>query len=86
VLYLPLDTPTMHRAADLRAEARSAGHLTASADALDADVILAAQAEGVGATIVTENVGHLSFFGPADRWQNLPTPRRESAETEPEDR
>ncbi len=74
VLYLPLDTPTVRRAAELWAKARNAGHLTASADALDADVLLAAQAESVGATIVTANVAHLAFFGQAERWQNLPPP------------
>lgn len=73
VIYLPLDTPTLRRAAELWAHARTVGHVTASPEALDADVILAAQAESVGATMVTENVSHLAFFGPADRWQNLST-------------
>jgi predicted nucleic acid-binding protein len=70
--YLPLNTSMVRRAAVLWGQARRAGHVTAPPEALDADVLLAAQAEGVGATIVTENVAHLSFFGPADTWRNLP--------------
>lgn len=58
--YLPLTTSIMLRAAELWAEAR--GRPTADPQALDCDVILAAQALAMGATLVTDNVGHLSLF------------------------
>ena len=45
-------------------------------DALDGDVILAAQAvilrsQGYDTTIATTNVGHLSRFTPAKLWQEI---------------
>ncbi|MEW6364985.1 MAG: PIN domain-containing protein [Acidobacteriota bacterium] len=67
--YLPLNTAAMLRAAQLWAEARRQGHPTADPKELDADVILAAQAEQAGATVVTENPGHLSLFLDACTWQ-----------------
>ena len=60
--YLPLDTETMRRAAELWAESRRQGKSTAAEPALDGDVILAAQALAVQGTIVTENRKHLSRF------------------------
>lgn len=69
--YLPLDTPTMLRAAELWAEARQKGRPTAMDPALDIDVILAAQAERVGAMVATENVGHLSLFVEAKSWRDI---------------
>jgi len=38
---------------------------------LDGDVILAAQAEAAGATVVTENVSHLDRFVAAADWETL---------------
>lgn len=64
--YLPLTTPAMHRAADLWAELRNAGLPAAPPEALDADMILAAQAltiaerESTGVVVATTNPGHLS--------------------------
>jgi predicted nucleic acid-binding protein len=69
--YLPLDTATMRRAAELWAQVRQTGLPTAAPGALDADVILAAQAEAVGGIIATENVGHLSRFGIAKHWRDI---------------
>ncbi len=70
--YLPLNTPTMERAAEMWAEARQRGQATADPKEIDADVILAAQAEAVGAIIATNNVGHLARFVAAQHWQNIP--------------
>jgi hypothetical protein len=58
------------------AELRCQGLPTADIRAIDADVILAAQAllaVAVGDTLVvaTTNVGHLSRFVPAQRWQDI---------------
>jgi predicted nucleic acid-binding protein len=69
--HLPLDTPTMRRAAELWAQARNQGAPTAPPEALDADVILAAQAEAVSAIVATENVGHLSRFVTAKHWRDI---------------
>lgn len=74
--YLPLDTPTMRRAAELWSELRSHGVPTASDAELDGDVILAAQAESVGAIIVTENKKHLIRLGDARTWDELASPPR----------
>lgn len=60
--YLPLDTDTMLRAASLWADARSRGRPTARDHSLDGDVILAAQALGVGGIIITNNRKHLDQF------------------------
>lgn len=69
--YLPLNTPAMHRAAQLWADARRQGNPTADPHALDGDVILAAQAEQAGAMIATDNVGHLSLFVEAKNWREI---------------
>ena len=71
--YLPLTTAAMRTAADLWAQARRSGHPTAADPALDADVILAAQALSLGVAVVvaTANVGHLSRYAPADVWTNI---------------
>jgi predicted nucleic acid-binding protein len=70
--YLPLDTSMMRRAAELWARARNMGLPTAPPEALDGDVILAAQAERVAAVVATTNVGHLARFVSADHWRNIP--------------
>ena len=64
----------MQRAAALWAFARQTGQPTANDDALDADMILIAQAESLNdpnTIIATTNVGHLSRFFPADLWTNI---------------
>lgn len=63
--YLPITTPVMRKASEFWAESRSRGQPTSSELALDGDVILAAQAALIGATIVTSNRKHLSQFVPA---------------------
>lgn len=69
--YLPLTTSAMRRAAKLWADARVRGLPTAEDPGLDGDVILAAQAESVGGTVVTDNPKHLSRFVTAAGWNEL---------------
>ncbi len=80
--YLPITTDAMRLAARFRADARRRGQPTASDEALDGDVILAAQAvtlaeeEGLDDVVIaTTNVGHLSRFAAAERWEEIePSP------------
>jgi predicted nucleic acid-binding protein len=72
--YLPITTDAMRQAAIFWAQARQQGRPTTGAEALDADVILAAQAVTLNlpnTVIATMNVGHLSRFVPADLWTNI---------------
>lgn len=74
LIYLPITTEAMLKAAELWAEARKRGRPTADPNALDGDVILAAQAalvteEGNEVIIATTNIGHLSQFVDAREWQ-----------------
>jgi predicted nucleic acid-binding protein len=69
--FLPIDVAAMDRAAELWALAGNEGVPTAPPEALDADVILAAQAEVAGAVVATANVGHLARFIDARRWQDI---------------
>jgi hypothetical protein len=64
-------------AAELWAQARRQGQPTAPDLALDADVILAAQARLLAqqqpepVVIATTNVGHLARFAPARLWRDI---------------
>jgi predicted nucleic acid-binding protein len=69
--YLPLDTEVMHHAAELWAQCRSRGWPLSSEQALDGDVILAAQAQLVGGTIATTNRKHLDILVPAKTWEEI---------------
>jgi predicted nucleic acid-binding protein len=74
--YLPLSTPAMRLAADLWADIRRRGLPTTDPRDLDIDVILAAQALGVGLPpadliVATSNPAHLSRFVTAELWQNI---------------
>lgn len=74
--YSPITTSVMLKAVEFWAVSRNQGFPTADDVALDADVILAAQAkileEHVGEVIiVTTNVGHLSHFADARRWDEV---------------
>ena len=67
VRYLPITTAAMRRATGLWADVRRRGKPTAGKKALDADVILAAQAlefcfEADDWQILTENVAHLERY------------------------
>ncbi|WP_129629452.1 type II toxin-antitoxin system VapC family toxin [Candidatus Oscillochloris fontis] len=74
--YLTITTETLLLASEFWAQLRQQGKPTAASDALDGDVILAAQAAlliGAGHSVViaTTNVGHLTRMVPADIWQNI---------------
>ncbi len=69
--YIPLDRIIMNNAAELWADARSKGISTADQKALDADVILAAQAKSVNAIVVTDNVRHLGKYIMTKKWNEL---------------
>ena len=71
--YLPITTVVFRRAADLWADARNLGLPTASLQALDCDVILAAQFLELSfpAIIATINRAHLSRYAPAELWTNI---------------
>lgn len=71
-----ITTGHLEVAARLWGEARRAGTPTASVQALDGDVILAAQALSFGLStteyiVATSNIGHLSRFLPCDLWTNI---------------
>lgn len=66
--YLPVSTAMWRRAADFWADARGQGLPTASAAVLDADVLIAAQAAEVLATVVTNNPGHIGRWVPVHAW------------------
>jgi predicted nucleic acid-binding protein len=72
--FLPLTTVAMRKAAELWATVRRQGLATAADQAVDADVILAAQALTLGIPdiiVATANIGHLARFVPAELWQNI---------------
>jgi hypothetical protein len=74
--YLPLTTATMRtmrRAANLWAEARQSGRITAPDTALDGDVILSSQAiemenTGVPVLVISTNLRHLKWFVNTQQW------------------
>ena len=74
--YIPIDTQSMRKAAELWARTRNEGRPTADDKALDGDMILVAQAlqelnQGYEAVIATTNVGHLSRFIDAREWKDI---------------
>ncbi len=74
--FLALKTEHLEAAARLWAQARQMGQPTADAQALDGDVILAAQALSLGLAddeyvVATTNVAHISRFVPAQDWTQI---------------
>jgi predicted nucleic acid-binding protein len=73
----PINAKTIVRASQLWGEARQRGLPTASDEALDADVILAATARqaargGRDVWVISTNLFHLSRFVPTCRWDEYP--------------
>ena len=69
--YLPLDTEVMQNAAELWARCRNEGWPLSDDQALDGDVILAAQARLVGGVIAMTNRKHLEILVPARSWDEI---------------
>lgn len=74
--FIPLTTEHLETAAQLWGQARRAGQPTADPHALDCDVILAAQALGLGMAapglvVATTNPAHLSRYVTAELWTNI---------------
>jgi hypothetical protein len=74
--YLPVTTADWRQAAVFWTDARSRGLPTASQEALDADVILAACATTIGqpgdqVIVATMNVGHLTRYCDARLWTSI---------------
>jgi predicted nucleic acid-binding protein len=66
--YVPLTTDTMRLAATLWARTRSEGRLRGPENALDVDIILAAQARQTGGHIVTANEKHFRTIADVFDW------------------
>lgn len=76
IIYLPITTEVMLKAAELWAQTRNQGKPTADNKALDGDVILASQAilvtnYGHEVIVATTNTKHLSLFVDARKWQDI---------------
>lgn len=69
--YVPLQTSAFQMAAQFWAESRLQGIPTAPPDALDGDVILAAQAKELNGIVLTTNKKHLSRFVPVADWESF---------------
>jgi hypothetical protein len=74
--FAPVTTVEWRQAAIFGADARARGLPTASQDALDADVILAACATSIGqpgdqVIVATMNVGHLARYCDARLWTSI---------------
>lgn len=76
IIYLPITTEVMLKAAELWAQVRNKGKSTADNKALDGDVILASQSilvanYGHEVIIATSSKKHLSIFIDAREWQEI---------------
>lgn len=69
--FLPINTRTFRIAEKLWAEARINGYPTAGDNSLDCDVLIAAQAIEISASIITENIKHLKNYVPTHHWKEL---------------
>lgn len=74
--FLPLTTTHLEAAAQLWGQARRTGQPTADPQALDGDVILAAQALSLDIAapdliVATTNPAHISRYVAADLWTNI---------------
>lgn len=72
LVYLPVTTATWRTAARFWATQRQTGRVTAPPDALDADVLIAAQALSEDAVVVTSNPRHFEGLARALEWRDVP--------------
>ncbi len=78
--FVPITQPALLLAAEFWARVRREGRPTAGAEALDADVILAAQAAtwardtGDDIVVASSNARHLARFFPAAHWTEVVAP------------
>jgi predicted nucleic acid-binding protein len=70
--YSPITTPVMLQAARYWADCRQRGRPSCGDEALDGDVILAAQAAAAHAVVATENTKHIGDLVEAKHWKELP--------------
>jgi predicted nucleic acid-binding protein len=66
--YSPVSTMAWRKAAELWADARCQGMPTSSPHSLDADVLVAAQAMELSATVITNNASHIGRWVPVHVW------------------
>ena len=77
LLFIPITSAMMLKAAETWAQLRKQGQPTAAPGSLDGDVILAAQAliaaeaNALDPVVATDNVGHLSRMITAAEWRNI---------------
>jgi predicted nucleic acid-binding protein len=71
--YVPVTTATWRSAAALWAWSRRVGKVTAADQALDGDVLIAAQARAEDAVVVTTNTRHFEGLATASRREDVPT-------------
>ena len=77
LLYMPITTQVMRRAAEFWATARQRGKRTSGDKTIDIDMILAAQkvllseSQSIPTVIATTNVRHLSLFAEASEWRSI---------------
>lgn len=74
--FMPLTVNELELAAQLWGQVRRIGQPTADPQALDCDVVMAAQALSLGIPtsafiVATTNPGHLSRYVPCDLWTNI---------------
>jgi predicted nucleic acid-binding protein len=73
--YVPVTTATWRRAAALWATARNSGNVTAPREALDGDVLVAAQALEESAIVLTTNTKHFQLLSVRTiDWTAVPLP------------
>jgi predicted nucleic acid-binding protein len=69
--YIPITTETMRLAAQLWAQTRISGRPRGPEEELDADVILAAQAQQAGGQIITTNETHFKDIAEVFDWRSF---------------